>query len=142
MSHKHTLRRHQRRQLSDGSIKCQQIAGGDGYATMGDGNTIYLFGFGPFSGLNDIYHGLPGTQPNATFNTLLDPASKAAPRVARGNAGRQFQIQRSHRAGPDLTQGATYTSAPATVAPSARPREWLNVYQVVQAGTRCTYPDL
>ena len=44
------------------TIKCQQIAGGDGYATMGDGQPIYLFGFGPLSGLRDMYHGMPGTQ--------------------------------------------------------------------------------
>ncbi len=56
----------------DGStIKCQQIAGGDGYATMGDGQPIYLFGFGPLSGLRDMYNGLPGTQPSSTFNTTF-----------------------------------------------------------------------
>jgi hypothetical protein len=54
-----------------GGIKCQQIAAGDGYATMGDGNTIYMFGFGPLSGLPDIYHGLPGTQVNSLFNTTF-----------------------------------------------------------------------
>ena len=58
----------------DGSnIKCQQIAGGDGYATMGDGSTTYLFGFGPLSGLPDIYSGLPGTQVNTVFNTTFGP---------------------------------------------------------------------
>jgi FtsP/CotA-like multicopper oxidase with cupredoxin domain len=58
----------------DGSnIKCQQIAGGDGYATMGDGSTTYLFGFGPLSGLPDIYNGLPGTQVNSVFNTAFGP---------------------------------------------------------------------
>jgi FtsP/CotA-like multicopper oxidase with cupredoxin domain len=56
-----------------GNIKCQQIAGGDGYATMGDGSTTYLFGFGPLSGLPDIYNGLPGTQVNSVFNTTFGP---------------------------------------------------------------------
>src|SRR6266851_805859 len=60
----------------DGSnIKCQQIAGGDGYATMGDGSTTYLFGFGPLSGLPDIYNGLPGTEVNSTFNTSFGPVT-------------------------------------------------------------------
>jgi FtsP/CotA-like multicopper oxidase with cupredoxin domain len=60
----------------DGSnIKCQQIAGGDGYATMGDGTTTYLFGFGPLSGLPDIYNGLPGTQVNSVFNTAFGPVT-------------------------------------------------------------------
>jgi FtsP/CotA-like multicopper oxidase with cupredoxin domain len=58
----------------DGSnIKCQQIAGGDGYATMADGSTIYMFGFGPLSGLPDIYKGLPGTEVNTVFNTTFGP---------------------------------------------------------------------
>jgi FtsP/CotA-like multicopper oxidase with cupredoxin domain len=51
-----------------GQIKCQQIAGGDGFATMGDGTQTYLFGFGPLSGLADIVRGLPGTQPASVFN--------------------------------------------------------------------------
>jgi FtsP/CotA-like multicopper oxidase with cupredoxin domain len=51
-----------------GRIKCQQIAGGDGFATMGDGTQTYLFGFGPLSGLADTVNGLPGTQPASVFN--------------------------------------------------------------------------
>ena len=57
---------------ADGStIKCQQVAGGDGYASMADGSQIYRFGFGPLSGLKDIYNGLPGTQLGTTFNTTF-----------------------------------------------------------------------
>src|ERR1700692_1776284 len=52
----------------NGAIKCQQISGGDGYATMGDGTQTYMFSFGPLSGLADIANGLPGTQPPSTFN--------------------------------------------------------------------------
>jgi len=48
-------------------IKCQQISGGDGFATMADGTQTYLFAFGPLSGLRDIYRGLPGTQPQSIF---------------------------------------------------------------------------
>src|SRR6266581_8747662 len=29
----------------NGAIKCQQISGGDGYATMGDGTQTYMFSF-------------------------------------------------------------------------------------------------
>ncbi len=63
-------------------IKCQHIAGGDGYATMGDGSQIYLFGFAPLSGLGvpsdptadtGILKGLPGTEPSAVFNAPADP---------------------------------------------------------------------
>src|SRR6266478_3968476 len=64
-------------QLIDGapnpSIKCQQISGGDGFATMGDGTQTYLFGFGPLSGLADIVKGLPGTQPASGFNLDNSP---------------------------------------------------------------------
>ena len=68
----------------NGAIKCQQISGGDGFATMGDGTQTYLFSFGPLSGLADIANGKPGTQFPAVFNTLYsgqmlqpgDPATK------------------------------------------------------------------
>ncbi len=63
---------------ADSHIKCQQIAGGDGYATMADGNQIYMFGFGPLSGLKDIYNGLPGTQQNSGFN-VTSPLSVGTP---------------------------------------------------------------
>jgi FtsP/CotA-like multicopper oxidase with cupredoxin domain len=53
-----------------GLIKCQQISGGDGFATMGDGTQTYLFAFGPLSGLADIYNGKPGTQLQSVFNTV------------------------------------------------------------------------
>ena len=51
----------------------QQISGGDGFATMADGNQIYMFSFGPLSGLADIANGLPGTEPALMFDTV-DPA--------------------------------------------------------------------
>jgi FtsP/CotA-like multicopper oxidase with cupredoxin domain len=54
----------------NGAIKCQQISGGDGYATMGDGTQTYMFSFGPLSGLFDIASGQPGTQSPSTFNTV------------------------------------------------------------------------
>src|SRR5450759_3677309 len=52
----------------NGAIKCQQISGGDGYATMGDGTQTYMFSFGPLSGLYDMSLGLPGTQFPSVFN--------------------------------------------------------------------------
>jgi hypothetical protein len=61
----------------NGAIKCQQISGGDGYATMADGTQTYMFSFGPLSGLVDIANGNPngsygagaGTQFPSVFNT-------------------------------------------------------------------------
>jgi FtsP/CotA-like multicopper oxidase with cupredoxin domain len=51
-----------RPRMANPGIKCQQISGGDGFVTMGDGTQTYLFGFGPLSGLQDIWEGKPGTQ--------------------------------------------------------------------------------
>jgi FtsP/CotA-like multicopper oxidase with cupredoxin domain len=57
----------------NGAIKCQQISGGDGYATMGDGTQTYLFSFGPLSGLSSIAKGQPGTLFPSGFNTPFVP---------------------------------------------------------------------
>jgi len=54
----------------NGAIKCQQISGGDGYATMGDGTQTYMFSFGPLSGLSHIASGQPGTEFPNVFNTV------------------------------------------------------------------------
>jgi len=65
-----------------GAIKCQQISGGDGYATMADGTQTYLFAFGPLSGLSDLASGQPATQLGSVFNVAYDPVS--APNGAVG----------------------------------------------------------
>jgi FtsP/CotA-like multicopper oxidase with cupredoxin domain len=66
----------------NGAIKCQQISGGDGYATMADGTQTYMFSFGPLSGLADLAAGKPGTQFPSVFNTVapgnLQPGDPAA----------------------------------------------------------------
>src|ERR1700747_3332311 len=54
----------------NGAIKCQQISGGDGYSTMGDGTQTYMFSFGPLSGLSKIANGQPGTDTPAEFNSV------------------------------------------------------------------------
>ena len=56
----------------NGAIKCQQVGGGDGYATMANGTQTYMFSFGPLSGLADIAAGLPGTEfPNVDSNGVV-----------------------------------------------------------------------
>src|ERR1700739_1978356 len=67
-----------------GAIKCQQISGGDGYATMGDGTQTYMFSFGPLSGLADIANGLPGTESPSTFNTTAPSLQPGDPATADG----------------------------------------------------------
>jgi FtsP/CotA-like multicopper oxidase with cupredoxin domain len=63
----------------NGAIKCQQISGGDGYATMGDGTQTYMFSFGPLSGLADIASGLPGTEFPSVFNVPFAGTSPLSP---------------------------------------------------------------
>jgi hypothetical protein len=63
----------------NGTIKCQQISGGDGYATMADGTQTYLFSFGPLSGIANISQGLPGTTPAGEFNTPIKDPSVLVP---------------------------------------------------------------
>src|ERR1700722_6890801 len=69
----------------NGAIKCQQISGGDGYSTMGDGTQTYMFSFGPLSGLAKMANGQPGTDFPYEFNVLAptapvpgDPATTVA----------------------------------------------------------------
>jgi len=62
--------------MANPHIKCQQISGGDGFATMADGTQTYLFAFGPLSGLSNIVKGLPGTTTAAEFlKDNTDPAN-------------------------------------------------------------------
>jgi FtsP/CotA-like multicopper oxidase with cupredoxin domain len=63
----------------NGAIKCQQISGGDGYATMGDGTQIYMFSFGPLSGLAKIANGHPGTDFPNEFNVPYNGTSPLQP---------------------------------------------------------------
>ena len=63
----------------NGAIKCQQISGGDGYSTMGDGTQTYMFSFGPLSGLADMAAGLPGTEFPNVFNSVFPGYPKTGP---------------------------------------------------------------
>jgi FtsP/CotA-like multicopper oxidase with cupredoxin domain len=63
----------------NGAIKCQQISGGDGLATMGDGTQTYMFSFGPLSGLGKIAKGLPGTDYPNEFNLPYNGTSPLQP---------------------------------------------------------------
>jgi FtsP/CotA-like multicopper oxidase with cupredoxin domain len=70
----------------NGAIKCQQISGGDGYATMGDGTQTYMFSFGPLSGLSKIANGQPGTdfpnEFNVQYTGALSPGDPATTGLA------------------------------------------------------------
>ena len=81
-------------------IKCQQISGGDGFATMADGTQTYLFAFGPLSGLHDIYHALPGTQSVTTFNTV-GPVGVGTPSTLVGMPDGKFTFNGAVGLTPD-----------------------------------------
>jgi hypothetical protein len=81
----------------NGAIKCQQISGGDGLMTEGDGTQTFMFSFGPLSGLSDVAAGHPSTQFPYIFNT---PYSGT---LTRGD--------------PAATDGATSGASPWTGAP-------------------------
>ncbi len=84
----------------NGAIKCQQISGGDGFATMGDGTQTYMFSFGPLSGLADIANGKPGTQFPNVFNTVYSGAPLLPGDPATTSPEwRNVYLQRRHRPG-------------------------------------------
>jgi Multicopper oxidase len=58
-----------------GTVKCQQISGGDGYMTEADGNQTFMFSFGPLSGLDKIKNGQAGTDYTDEFDQpYCDPS--------------------------------------------------------------------
>ena len=92
----------------NGAIKCQQISGGDGLSTMGDGTQIFMFSFGPLSGLADVAAGLPSTQFPYIFNSPwlgCATSSTCKTPLLPGD--------------PATTDGATSGASPYTVWPPA-----------------------
>ena len=87
----------------NGAIKCQQISGGDGFSTMGDGTQTYMFSFGPLSGLADIAAGNPGTQFPNVFNQVYsgDPLQPGDP-ATTVDGGSAFSYNGAVGLMPDL----------------------------------------
>ena len=104
---------------ANGAIKCQQISGGDGYATMADGTQTYLFSFGPLSGIANISQGLPGTTPAGEFNTPIKDPSVLVPGfptnltdlTVRTNYGNDAQVASAYNGAIGLVNNnVAYTS--------------------------------
>jgi len=115
----------------NGAIKCQQISGGDGYATMGDGTQTYMFSFGPLSGLADIANGLPGTEFPSTFNTQFDPTGVAFP--SPGDPATANSIVANTWPGfPLATAGFTYNGA---VGLTNDIPNLVSIYDISESGT-------
>jgi hypothetical protein len=101
----------------NGTIKCQQISGGDGYATMADGTQTYLFSFGPLSGIANISQGLPGTTTAGEFNTaikdpsVLVPGFPADPATLTNNYGSDAVVSKAYNGAIGLvSNNVAYTS--------------------------------
>jgi hypothetical protein len=90
----------------NGAIRCQQISGGDGLSTMADGHQIFMFSFGPLSGLADVAAGRPAPQFPQAFNTPYNEVSGTP--LVRGD--------------PATTDGATTGASPWTSNPVTAPK--------------------
>jgi hypothetical protein len=114
----------------NGAIKCQQISGGDGYATMGDGTQTYMFSFGPLSGLTDIANGLPGTEYPKDFNTMpsnpLVPGDPATTDGIMANSWTGFPLS---------TAGLSYNGA---VGLTYNIPNLVSIYDISEVGTTVT----
>ena len=91
----------------NGAIKCQQISGGDGFATMADGTQTYMFSFGPLSGLAAISNGLAGTQFPSAFNTQYSGTGPLQPGdpATTVEGGGSFAFNGAVGQVPDLDNG-------------------------------------
>lgn len=123
----------------NGAIKCQQISGGDGFATMADGTQTFMFSFGPLSGLADIAAGKPGTQFPAIFNQLApgpfspgDPATtdkpsySSVPTTSTQNIG-AFTFNGAVGLAPDLDANGGTGTAGAPIDGHVDPRQIMDV---------------
>lgn len=115
----------------NGALKCQQVSGGDGYATMADGTQTFMFSFGPLSGLADISNGRPGTEFPAAFNTVApgtllpgDPATTdgaADSPTYTGGSPAAFTYNGAVGLAPDADCIAANAAALAAVPPQPPP---------------------
>jgi FtsP/CotA-like multicopper oxidase with cupredoxin domain len=118
----------------NGAIKCQQISGGDGFATMGDGTQTYLFSFGPLSGLTDVAGGQPGTEFPSVFNTPysgttpLQPGDPATNGLAIYNGAVGLAPDQAVVLDPTTDQHCAVASTdPACITGHVDPRQIMDV---------------
>jgi FtsP/CotA-like multicopper oxidase with cupredoxin domain len=121
----------------NGAIKCQQISGGDGFATMADGTQTFMFSFGPLSGLADIANGLPGTQFPSVFNALApgpfspgDPATTDGPSYSSfppSNATGAFTFNGAVGLAPDIDANGGTGTAGAPIDGHVDPRQIMDI---------------
>jgi FtsP/CotA-like multicopper oxidase with cupredoxin domain len=90
----------------NGAIKCQQISGGDGFATMGDGTQTYMFSFGPLSGLSKIAAGQPGTDFPNEFNVVSPTTLVPGDPATTVDGGGTFTYDGAVGLAPDTDRGS------------------------------------
>jgi FtsP/CotA-like multicopper oxidase with cupredoxin domain len=119
---------------ANGAIKCQQISGGDGYATMGDGTQTYMFSFGPLSGLADLANSLPGTEFPIVFNNPY-----AGPRLLPGDPATSELPPGSVSGGPNSTPiDPTKFNYNGAVGLTSRVVDLVNIYEAHEVGNVVT----
>jgi FtsP/CotA-like multicopper oxidase with cupredoxin domain len=115
----------------NGAIKCQQISGGDGFATMADGTQTFMFSFGPLSGLADIANGQPGTQFPNIFNmvspTTLQPGDPATTDGPAPTTLGQFSYNGAVGLTPDLDSIASGNCKTPCLDGHVDPRQIMDV---------------
>ncbi|WP_283744017.1 multicopper oxidase domain-containing protein [Sideroxydans sp. CL21] len=117
----------------NGAIKCQQISGGDGYATMADGTQTFMFSFGPLSGLGAIANGQPGTDFPSAFNTMYTGTFQPGdPAASDGIAANTWPTWLGF---PLSTAGFTYNGAVGLALDIANT---VNIYSISEAGSTVT----
>ena len=119
----------------NGAIKCQQIAGGDGFATMGDGTQTYMFSFGPLSGLADMANGKPGTEFPSVFNTPYVPPQQGQRLLPGDPATTDGVVAGCGFGSPCSTAGFGYNGA---VGLTARVVDLVNIYEAHENGNVVT----
>jgi len=115
----------------NGAIKCQQISGGDGYSTMGDGTQTYMFSFGPLSGLADLAAGKPGTEFPNVFNTVFPGWPGAGPQpgdpATSVGSGGTFTYNGAIGLVPDVDANGGAGTAGAPLTGHVDPRQIMDV---------------
>src|SRR6202158_532358 len=113
----------------NGAIKCQQISGGDGFATMGDGTQTYMFSFGPLSGLSYIASGQPGTDFPSEFNTVYSGATRLMPGdpATTVDGGHTFSYNGAVGLAPDADAIAAGTCIKPCLDGHVDPRQMLDI---------------
>src|SRR5882672_10659485 len=115
----------------NGAIKCRQISGGDGFATMGDGTQTYMFSFGPLSGLAAIASGQAGTEPPSIFNTpfVATPSARLMPGdpATTVDGGRTFSYNGAVGLVPDADAIAAGTCTTPCLDGHVDPRQMLDI---------------